>query len=628
MARTRNPLGGQALLLILAVLIGGGAYGFHEYQHGRVLTQARDDARTLSRQLAGTLTSLLNRDREQLQQYSLDPSVHQQLADGELTPGPWQGNARLWLIPDQAAGEEELSFVFQDLRRQVRESGEPQVSSRGGEQPALLLARGDSAGTLILEHRLTAWLDQATGALPSGAGLTLEQGGVTLIRHGQTGTEAPRAQASAGPISVAVSVPPTPPFWSAWLIPGGAGIAVLLLVVALFPALLRRRDTPPAQPEKTAARRPAPNTNGPAAAKAPTIEPAAAQPAREPDKPALPPVPAELLHDDHLGGETLTGNSLARLARALGAAAGDSGQHTLFTARSPATEGDLYTALLDGLAASGRQIVDLGAAPRPVLDYATEVLESQTGLYLAGQRLEVRLQGEQLSGEALASAAGHAGSSAETAGTVEQLETTGRYLRALADDIVLARPMKVAVLTAPGADGGPAAELLQELGCQVVPVAGHWDPAAPDTLAPLSEAVTSQTLDLGLAFDDGHRRLAVVASDGTIPGADHLLMLFARDLLSRNPGSDVLFDVECSPGLGTLIRQQGGRPLTTAAGATALQARLRETGAPLAGDMSGHICFADRWFGFADGLYAAARLLEILSLEAGNSAATFAALTD
>ncbi|UWN49964.1 Phosphomannomutase/phosphoglucomutase [Alcanivorax sp. ALC70] len=111
-------------------------------------------------------------------------------------------------------------------------------------------------------------------------------------------------------------------------------------------------------------------------------------------------------------------------------------------------------------------------------------------------------------------------------------------------------------------------------------------------------------------------------------GADRLLMLFARDLLSRNPGSDVLFDVECSPGLGTLIRKDGGRPVMVPARAGALAARLRETGAPLAGGMSGHICFADRWFGFEDGLYAAARLLEILSLQAGDSAAAFAALTD
>ncbi|MBL7252042.1 hypothetical protein [Alloalcanivorax marinus] len=627
MARTRNPFGGRALLLILAVLIGGGAYGFHEYQHGRTLAQARSDAQALSRQFAGTLATLLNRDREQLQQRGADPSVRERLASGELAPGPWNDDARLWLIADQGTGEEELSFVFQDLLRQVRESGEPRMSSRGGEQPAVLLARNAPGGALILERRLTPWLDQSARDLPPRAMLTLEQGGLTLIRYGQADADAPRAQAAAGPLSVAVTVPPAPPFWSTWLIPGGAGIAALLLIAALVPALRRLRGTPATEPATPGVRRPAAKPAGPSPA-APAAPPSAPEPAPEPASPPPPTVPADLLHDDHLGGATLKTDTLARLARALGGAAGEAGQHTLFAARSPATGDDPYAALLDGLAASGRQVMDLGAVPRPVLYYATEVLESQTGLYLSGQRLEVRLQGERLTGEALAAAASHAGPAPEAPGTVEQRELTGRYLRALGDDIILARPMKVAVFASPGATDQVAAVLLEELGCRAVPVEGRWDPTDPATLAPLGDTVTGQNLDLGLAFDDGGGRLAAVASDGAVLGTDRLLMLFARDLLSRNPGSDVLFDVECSPGLGTLIRKQSGRPVMTPAGAAALQTRLRETGAPLAGDMSGHICFADRWFGFEDGLYAAARLLEILSLQAGDSAAAFAALTD
>ncbi|MFC6328198.1 phosphomannomutase/phosphoglucomutase, partial [Alloalcanivorax gelatiniphagus] len=116
----------------------------------------------------------------------------------------------------------------------------------------------------------------------------------------------------------------------------------------------------------------------------------------------------------------------------------------------------------------------------------------------------------------------------------------------------------------------------------------------------------------------------VVAADGATVPAERVLMLLARDLLGRNPGSDVLFDVECSRALATPVRELGGRPVIAPAGATALKARLRESGAPLAGDGEGHICFADRWFGFDDGLYAAARLLEILSLQSGDGARAFA----
>ena len=626
MARTSSPFSGRALLLILAVLIGGGAYGFHEYQQGQSRAQARDDAQTLSRRFAGTLTGLLNRDREQLQRRAGETSVRARLAAGELETGPWEADTRLWLIPEQSPEEANLSFVLQDLLRQWRERGEPTVSSRGGDQPALLLARGAPGGALILERRLGSWLDEATRALPPGAALTLKQGDLTLLRHGQPRAGAPQAQGSAGPLAVTIPVPPATPFWSAWLIPGGAGIAVLLLVAALVPTLLSRRRPPDTAPAKPVAR-PKPK---------PAVPPAPAKPAQaarpEPDpEPApepTPSVPAALCHGDHLGGPTLDAESLAGLARSLGAAAGDAGQHGLFTAHGPDTDPALYAALLDGLTASGREVTDLGAVPRPVLNYATEVLESQTGLYLSGRRLSARLAGEPLTGEALATAAAHAGSPAASPGTVTSRDPMPRYLRALSDDIILARPMKVAVLTAGGPVAGLAAALLEELGCQAVPVEGQPDLADPATLAPLSEAVGTRGLDLGLAFDGQGDRLAAVDSAGVAQGADRLLMLFARDLLSRNPGSDVLFDVECSPGLGTLIRKDGGRPVMVPARAGALAARLRETGAPLAGGMSGHICFADRWFGFEDGLYAAARLLEILSLQAGDSAAAFAALTD
>ena len=171
-----------------------------------------------------------------------------------------------------------------------------------------------------------------------------------------------------------------------------------------------------------------------------------------------------------------------------------------------------------------------------------------------------------------------------------------------------------------GATAGLAPRLLGELGCKVVAVEGTDVDA-------LARTVGEQNLNLGLAFDAGGG-LSLVASDGRLIAADRLLMLLARDLLERNPGADVLFNMTDNQALADLIRKQGGRPVMDDGGPARLRARMKELAVPLAGEANGHIFFADRWYGFSDALYAAARLLEVLSLQAGNSAEAFAPYTD
>ena len=203
----------------------------------------------------------------------------------------------------------------------------------------------------------------------------------------------------------------------------------------------------------------------------------------------------------------------------------------------------------------------------------------------------------------------------------------------MVNDIVLARPLKIAI-DRNGATGELAPRLFTQLGCEVTPlytdIDGNFqprpDPGNPDNLQDLVRIVQQEQLDLGLAFDGDGDRVAVVTNRGEIIWPDRLLMLFARDLLGRTPGADILFDVKCSRALPAIIRKSGGRPMMYKTGHSLIKAKMKETGAPLAGEISGHIFFADRWFGCDDGMYAGCRLLEILSLLDDSASQVFAGL--
>jgi phosphomannomutase/phosphoglucomutase len=196
------------------------------------------------------------------------------------------------------------------------------------------------------------------------------------------------------------------------------------------------------------------------------------------------------------------------------------------------------------------------------------------------------------------------------------------YLKYVLNDIKMARPLKIAIDCGNGVAGAIAPQFFKALGCEVISlfceVDGnfpnhHPDPADPKNLQDLIECVKANQCDVGLAFDGDGDRLGVVTQSGEIIWPDRQMILFARDVLSRNPGQTIIFDVKCSRQLAVAIQEAGGQPLMWRTGHSLVKAKLAETGAPLAGEMSGHIFFKERWFGFDDGLYTASRLLEILS---------------
>jgi len=629
MGNERRVLTRPAWLLALLglVLVGAGSGLWHQHQQDQARTAAADQARRLANTLAGELGQRVNRHRAQLEQLAGDPDARPATADQPLTPSPWQDHTRLLRVPDGHPGEESLSFTLRELLHNLRERGEVVVSSTGGERPALLMARTTPGGAVILEHDLMPWLKNLDQRLPQGSALTLSQGDLTLIRRGQAGAANATASARGGPFTLTLAVPPNPPSWQSLLLPAGASALLILLVIYAVFARLARRQPAPAAAGRRADSTPARPTRPPEPSPPPAPEPKPT-PAPEADTAPRPgPAPEQALFGDDgiraTGDVPLDDTALEQLGRAIGSEAGAAGQHTLFVVRA----GDMAagTALIDGLMASGRQVVDLGRAPPAVLHYATEVLESQSGVCVTGdgdqRALEIVIGGELLHGDRLLALRDRllASDLDQGNGQREERDINDRYLSAIADDIILARPMTVAV-QGDSAAASLAPRLLGELGCKVVTVDG----ADADTLA---RTVREQDLNLGLAFPAGGG-LSLVASDGRPVAPVRLLMLLAHDLLERNPGADVLFNMADHRALAEVIRQQGGRPVTDDGGPARLRARMKELAVPLAGEANGHIFFADRWYGFSDALYAAARLLEVLSLQAGDSAGVFAQHTD
>jgi len=629
MGNEREVLTRPALLLMLLglVLVGAGFGLWHQHQHDQAQTAAADQARRLANTLAGELGQRVNRHRAQLEQLAGRADSPAPAADQPLTPTPWQDDSRLLRVPDGHPGEERLSFTLRELLHNLRERGEVVVSSTGGEQPALLMARTTPGGAVILERDLGSWLDSLDPRLPKSSALTLSQGDLTLIRRGQTGSASATASARGGPFNLTLAVPATPPSWQSLLLPAGiSALLVLLAIYAVFAGRARRRPAPApvaGRRADSAPARPAAASLPPAPEPEPEPEPEHETPSEQEPGPAP---PQALFGPDGIratGDAPLDGAALEQLGRAIGSEAGAVGQHTLFVVCAGQT--DAKEALIDGLMGSGRQVVDLGEAPPAVLHYATEVLESQSGVCLTGdgdlRALDIVINGELLHGDRLLTLRDRlrARNLDEGSGEREQRDINDRYLNAVADDIILARPMSVAVQDT-GATAGLAPRLFGELGCKVVTVEGTDVDA-------LARTVGEHNLNLGLAFDAGGG-LSLVASDGRLIDADRLLMLLAHDLLQRNPGADVLFNMTDNQALAGLVRKQGGRPVVDDGGPARLRARMKELAVPLAGEASGHIFFADRWYGFSDALYAAARLLEVLSLQAGTSAEAFALYTD
>lgn len=331
-------------------------------------------------------------------------------------------------------------------------------------------------------------------------------------------------------------------------------------------------------------------------------------------------------------GKTLTAEGVERIGRALGSQARNLGQKEMVVGRDGRLSGpELAEALARGLRATGINVIDLGLVTTPMAYFAACHLEAGSAVMVTGSHnptdyngLKMVLAGETLAGDAIQGLRRRieAGDYASGEGGYRQVDIAADYMARITADVKLARPMKIVVDAGNGVAGAFAPTLYRALGCDVeemfCEVDGrfphhHPDPSVPANLAPLTARLKAGGAELGLAFDGDGDRLGVVTRDGAIIYPDRQLMLFAADLLSRNPGAQVIFDVKCTRHLYQWIRDHGGQPLLWKTGHSVLKAKMRETGALLAGEMSGHIFFQERWYGFDDGLYAGARLLEILS---------------
>jgi len=338
-------------------------------------------------------------------------------------------------------------------------------------------------------------------------------------------------------------------------------------------------------------------------------------------------------------GKTLTPNIVEAIGHALGSEARLRAQNEICIGYDGRLSGpELAEALSQGIRKAGVNVVNLGMVATPMVYFATYHLKNNCGVMVTGSHnppdyngLKMVLAGETLSNESIQSLRNRIEQNQFTYGDgIERsYDIAPNYIAEIKADINLARPLQVAVDCGNGVAGAFAKQLYNAIGCHVdelfCEVDGHFpnhhpDPSVPENLKDLIEALKTTRAEIGLAFDGDGDRLGVVTKDGNIIYPDRQLLLFAQDVLSRNAGANIIFDVKSTRNLSPWIRELGGNPIMWKTGHSLIKAKIKDTDAALAGEMSGHIFFNDkdihgkkRWYGFDDGLYAGARLLEILS---------------
>jgi phosphomannomutase / phosphoglucomutase len=336
---------------------------------------------------------------------------------------------------------------------------------------------------------------------------------------------------------------------------------------------------------------------------------------------------------------SLTESAVRDIGRGLGTLARRKQCTTIVVGRDGRLSGPrLAGALSDGIRATGCHVIDIGMVATPLTYFAAQELGTHCGVMVTGSHnppdyngLKMVIAGETLSSDAIQALRKQIEAQDFLSGQGEyfQRDVSAAYLDRVVGGIKLSRKMKIVLDCGNGAAAAFAPELFTRLGCEIVPlfceVDGnfpnhHPDPSKPENLQDVIQALRDTDAEIGLAFDGDGDRLGVVTKDGQIIFPDRQLMLFSADVLSRNPGAQIIFDVKSTGNLFDWIRQHGGQPLLWKTGHSLIKAKLKETGAPLAGEMSGHVFFKERWYGFDDGMYAGARMLEILSRHADPSA--------
>ncbi|ADU38470.1 phosphomannomutase/phosphoglucomutase [Variovorax paradoxus] len=329
---------------------------------------------------------------------------------------------------------------------------------------------------------------------------------------------------------------------------------------------------------------------------------------------------------------TLDAEVAEALGRAFGSAARAAGEKTVAVGRDGRLSGPaLAEALIKGLVATGVEVIDVGAVTTPMLYFAAHTL-CTSGIQVTGSHnpkdyngFKMVLAGRAIYGDeiqGLRKTMEDGTARLAPGGSVRKVDVTDAYVKRIAGDIKLARPMKIVVDSGNGIAGATAPAIFRAIGCEVVELFSevdgdfpnhHPDPSKLENLKDLMAELAKGEAELGLAFDGDGDRLGIVTKDGQNIFPDRQMQLFAQDVLSRVPGGTIVYDVKCSQRLAPAIEAAGGKPMIYKTGHSLIKAKMKEIDSPLGGEMSGHIFFKERWFGFDDGTYAGCRLLEILS---------------
>lgn len=345
--------------------------------------------------------------------------------------------------------------------------------------------------------------------------------------------------------------------------------------------------------------------------------------------------------------DTLTLEAVELIGKAYGSEAKAQSQKTVVIARDGRLSSPkISKALSAGILSTGCDVVDIGMVPTPVLYFATHLLKTGTGIMITGSHnppkyngLKMVMASHTLYGDAIQDLLTRikANDFVKGEGSFSEKNVSEDYLDRICSDVKLKKPLKIAVDSGNGVAGELAPELFKRMGCEVIELFSeidgnfpnhHPDPSKLENLVDLENAVDKNKVDLGLAFDGDGDRVGIIDNKKNIIWPDRQMMLYAEDVLSRNPGAQIIFDIKSSNHLAKEIERMGGDALMWKTGHSFIKAKMKETGALLAGEMSGHIFFKERWFGFDDGLYSAARMLEILSQKDQPADEVFSALPD
>jgi len=332
--------------------------------------------------------------------------------------------------------------------------------------------------------------------------------------------------------------------------------------------------------------------------------------------------------------DQLTPEAAELIGQAIGSEAYERGQQTLYVGYDGRLSSpDIANALINGLKSTGRDVIDIGQVATPVVYFAAFTQETHSGVMITGSHnppeyngIKIVIDGESLHDDSIRRLYERITDDdlLSGEGSYHKVNLDQEYIDRIISDIAIAQPLKVVVDAGNGVAGQYAPKLFEAIGCDVIPlyceVDGnfpnhHPDPTIADNLKDLIACVKGDNADLGIAFDGDGDRIVVIDDQGNLVQPDQLMMMFSKDVLSRCPGTDIVYDVKCSSKLGAYISQQGGRPVVWKSGHSLIKSKMQELGATFGGEMSGHLVFNERWYGFDDGLYAAARLLELLSTD-------------